>query len=303
MSLTEFVGEAAIREQMDEEFPNGGEPAKSQLTADWLTKNYTLVGTAYDYLCRFWLRRNVDEVVTEPWVAEDGLQVAEILYPESTGDIQDVIDRVEQLRDEFLETGTLTRDLVEGAIDLARIDFVYRAKVPPEDLGEYDDNDVIDCIRLVELLEEQEAFKTASFATLNPTFGLASRVVGGADADAIIDGTLVDVKATRQATFKVDYWRQLVGYLVLADAHRTLGESGVYDDLGLEGEAERARQFPSIDSFGVYYARHGELSTVPSSVIYDADNYPEFRSWFINEALDMYAPFDSPVDTAIRTLF
>lgn len=303
MSLTEFVGEPAIRERLDEEFPNDGERAESQLSADWLTKNYTLVGTAYDYLFRFWLRRNVDKVVTEPWVAEDGLRVAETLYPEYTSDIEETIQRVEHLRDEFLETGTLSRSLVEGTLDLARIDFIYRATVPPEDLGEYDENDVIDCIRLVELLEEQETFKTASFAVLNPTFGLASDFVRGADADAIIDGTLVDVKATRQATFKVDYWRQLVGYLVLADAHRTLAESGAYDDLGLDEEAERGQQFPSIDSFGVYYARHGELSTVPSSLIYDADNYPEFRSWFINEALDMYRPFDSPLDTAVRTMF
>jgi hypothetical protein len=301
MNLTEFVSEPDVRERIGETYPNGGERASEPLQAEWQTQHYTLVGTAFDYLLRFWLRRHVETVETRPWVAWNGLRVAERDFPDYAQDIRATIDRVEGLRDEFLETGQLTRPLIEGAIDLARIDAVYRGGVPPEGLGQYDDGDVVDLLRLLELLDGVEAFKRASHAVLNPAFGLASTLVGGADADAIIDGTLVDVKATSKATFKVSYWRQLVGYLVLADVHRTLEAAGVYDEVTFVDE-RNARPLPDIDEFGVYFARHGELSTVSADRVYEADAYLEFRSWFVRAALDTTETLDDAHADIVRDL-
>lgn len=100
----------------------------------------------------------------------------------------------------------------------------------PTALGEYETGDIVDCIRLFEILDTNEAL-AGSEVVLNPTFGLASQAIGGADADCILDGTLVDIKTTGNAAFKPDYWRQLVGYLTLADIHERIFQTGVYDRL------------------------------------------------------------------------
>jgi hypothetical protein len=71
--------------------------------------------------------------------------------------------------------------------------------------------------------------------TLNPRFD-GSLDVGGADADFILDGRLIDIKSTvRSDLHKLPDWlRQLVGYVLLdySDRHR-------------------------IQSVGFYFARHG----------------------------------------------
>jgi hypothetical protein len=75
--------------------------------------------------------------------------------------------------------------------------------------------------------------------TLNPTF-TGSNDVGGADADLIVNGCLLDIKTTIGQKIDAKHLRQLVGYALLDynDAHH-------------------------IDSVGIYMARQGELFTWP----------------------------------------
>lgn len=49
---------------------------------------------------------------------------------------------------------------------------------------------------------------------LNPTFA-GSRDVGGADADMVVDGCLIDVKTSISPQIKAEYLYQLAGYLLL----------------------------------------------------------------------------------------
>ncbi len=60
---------------------------------------------------------------------------------------------------------------------------------------------------------------------LNPTFE-GSRDVGGADADLIIDGTLIEIKCTIKDEIQADWLRQLLGY-VLLDYSDKLGITGL----------------------------------------------------------------------------
>jgi hypothetical protein len=258
-----------------------------------------LIGTAFDYLLRFWLRRNVPECHTRPWVAQSSLKKAE---QKSIGDqeaIRASIERAEEERDAFLETGTLTTDLIESALDLARIDSIHRSNRAPENLGEYDEDDIVDCIKLMHVLEESDELDDEE-VYLNPTFGQASRLVDGADADAVLDGTLIDVKVTGNSTFKTDYWRQLVGYLVLSDLHDLFYEASLYEEFE-EISHVVAPEPMEIDEFGIYFARHGELLTFPASNVYDAENYPEFREWFVQKALEDERT-DFPVNRRIQEL-
>ncbi len=74
---------------------------------------------------------------------------------------------------------------------------------------------------------------------LNPTFA-GSNDVGGADADFIVNGCLIDIKTTTGQKVEAKYLRQLVGYLLLD-----------YDDA------------LHIESVGIYMTRQGELFTWP----------------------------------------
>ncbi len=49
---------------------------------------------------------------------------------------------------------------------------------------------------------------------LNPTFA-GSLDIGGADADMVVDGCLIDIKTTISPQIKADYLYQLAGYLLL----------------------------------------------------------------------------------------
>jgi len=60
----------------------------------------------------------------------------------------------------------------------------------------------------------REALRGAQQAILNPEFGQASRLVGGADADLWIDGYLLDIKYVRKVSR--GHIRQLIGYAALA---------------------------------------------------------------------------------------
>ena len=71
--------------------------------------------------------------------------------------------------------------------------------------------------------------------TLNPTF-TGSRDVGNADADLIVDGSILEIKSTVQGHIKADFIWQLLGYVLL--------------DYGYEH---------NITSVGFYMARQGLL--------------------------------------------
>ncbi len=72
---------------------------------------------------------------------------------------------------------------------------------------------------------------------LNPTFA-GSYDVGGADADLVIDGCLIDIKASTTPKIAADYLYQLAGYLLLD-----------YDDS------------LKMNAVGIYMARQGMLFT------------------------------------------
>jgi hypothetical protein len=79
---------------------------------------------------------------------------------------------------------------------------------------------------------------------LNPTFGYGSDLVGGADADLIVDGCLIDIKTTKKWSLSTDYIYQLIGYYIL---HR-LNEGGINE-----------RDTCQIKRVGIYFSRHGEM--------------------------------------------
>jgi hypothetical protein len=95
---------------------------------------------------------------------------------------------------------------------------------------------VLDDIKAMSQLvrSSQPSLLSGQNVTLNPSFGDASVRLGGADADLVVDGRLIDIKSKEVAEIeRVEFW-QLLGY-TLADADDSL----------------------SIQEVGIYFSRHG----------------------------------------------
>ena len=103
---------------------------------------------------------------------------------------------------------------------------------------------------------------------LNPIFEKSSPDVGGADADFIIDGTLIEIKTTKYLEFKREYFRQLTGYHILNKReHNMYGE---------------------LEKLGIYFSRFGKLFTYPiptmHEVVVECGTREEKDAWEMIEA-------------------
>jgi hypothetical protein len=101
-----------------------------------------------------------------------------------------------------------------------------------------------------------DLFKPREKIILNPTFGKGSKLVGGADADLIIDNTLVDIKTTKEQKITRPIFNQLIGYYL------------IYLIGGIDNH-ENVR----IDNLGLYFSRYNTLWTIPVKEIGSDDKF------------------------------
>lgn len=132
-------------------------------------------------------------------------------------------------------------------------------------MEEIQTKDIVDLQNLISLVNDS-VFKSKKITMLNPTFGNASKLVGGADADLVIDDTLIDIKTTKDPKFKKDYYFQLIGYYIL------------YKIGGIDGI-----QNPKIKNVAVYFSRQGILHKMPVST-FENSKFKQFVEWFKEQA-------------------
>jgi hypothetical protein len=164
-----------------------------------------------------------------------------------------------------LKTGKVTDGLLRGAIYLAQLEAAVRGggHIDPH-LGTAFPEDVLDLRKLLSLVDA-EAFRARRACHLNPTFGAASRLVGGADADFIVDSMLVDIKTSKELTLRRENFNQLIGYMVLNDL------AGVRDPTARRPVTELA----------IYFSRYGLLETFKVKDLVNPATYPAFVEWFV----------------------
>jgi hypothetical protein len=73
MSLTSFLERKDVRDRFRQEFAMPGMKVKRELLAPPLSNRYSLVGTAFDYLVRFYVERLNPHAITRRWIAEQVL--------------------------------------------------------------------------------------------------------------------------------------------------------------------------------------------------------------------------------------
>lgn len=286
MSLTTFLNNSDVRAKFSEEFAKPKFSVKKQILAPPVTKHYTLVGTAFDYLLRFYIGHlNLMKAMVRKWVAESSIKAMKetremrvwldprkppLLVPIDDNLIAKANKMLSQAKatySNYIQSGEMNEELMKCTILLAQLDTYFRAGIIGEDFGIIDDGDVADLQKLISLVNP-DSFKVKELCLLNPTFGEASLLIGGADADLIIDNALIDIKTTTQLEFKRDHFNELIGYY-------TLYKIGGIPSAPVE---------PKIENLGIYYSRYGELYTFPIAGVISLTKFPSFIEWFKERA-------------------
>jgi len=284
MSLTSFLKNQDVREAFARQFPKPKFSPQKEILAPPLSKRYSLIGTAFDYLLRFRLKRLNPDAVTTRWVAEWSISsprsplLEDVVFNANTGKISftetdlarragQIIEQAKTAYDSYLSSGEITDEVIESCLCLAQLDPIYRSGYVDENMGIVHSEDVADLRNLVSIVNP-EIFRAKELCMLNPTFGEGSRLVGGADADLLIDDVLIDIKTTKNLRLTRDDFNQIMGYYVLFRI------SGV----------DNVPHPPTIGRVGIYYSRYGELFMVPIQDVVDDETLPRFIDWFKERA-------------------
>jgi hypothetical protein len=235
-----------------------------------LTKNYQLVGIAFDYLLRFYLERINAGAKTFDWAAEEGVILLEPF--EGTSDkyekAKSHLDGARNLYQLYIQDGVLTDELISAALCLAHLEGSRRSGIFNEaDLLTSDERDIADLRQLMSLVREQD-FSSRKACYLNPTFGSTR-----SNADLIIDDKLIDIKTTKHLVLDRQHLHQLVQYYIL---------------LSLEG-IDAARKHPvnyfeeecEVNQICIYFSRYGYLHLMKIADLINPEHLPGFVKWYI----------------------
>ena len=296
MSLTSFLKSPSIKQLFKETFPIPKTSLNSPLLASPNTKNYSSVGTAFDYLLRFYIKQISPESIESEWVAEGSVDrikmhsgkyalvdgnlescdpnkeiekqfpnAESMSYYKPSGKWEKAIKPSEKIildaksrYAKFIQTGKLEDELIESTLKLAQLDLVYRAEAIYID-DRISKQDVSDLRNLFGVAVRSNIFKKNQKNFLNPTFGKGSKLVVGADADLVIGDTLIDIKVTKDLNLKRDWYNQIIGYYALST---------------MENKPTK------IKNVGIYFARHGVLHTIPIKDIGQKDDFDNVLVWF-----------------------
>ena len=184
------------------------------------------------------------------------------------------VARARQLYDAFIESRRFIHPLARAALFLAALDRAYR-NGPETVIARYLKGplqaETDDCMSLVRAIN-REMITAKRRVALNPSFGEASSLVGGADADFVIDDTLVDIKTTKYFQITQAMVHQLVGYRILLAA--------------CEPDGSTAQGAPAITHGAIYFSRHATLERFRYLDLIDRQDFLRLAEWLINYVSD-----------------
>lgn len=265
MSLTSFIeGNPTLRARLLSEFIKPEFRLKMDIKAPPRTTQYGLTGTAFDYLLRFYAKKLNPSARTRPWTAEGGLALLRGNSSSFTV-AKRMLEEAKLRYEEFISADIEcpTRQLAEVSVRLAYLENIYRVRIVDNDAFRPVPPAILDDLEAMLKVVRPEDLRATRRCVLNPTFGSASNLVGGADADLIIDDTLIDIKTGKHLVLDREIFNQLVGYYVLSC-------------IGGVDNCPRG----AIKQLAVYYARYGVLHRVKVSDFVVKKRMPAFSEWF-----------------------
>lgn len=263
MSITSFLNNIEVRKKFRDSLKYPVLKSKQAPLATPVTKNYSIVGTAFDYLLRFYIEGLNTNLVSGEWVAYEGLSEIERNESKEVYDAAaDIYANAKYHYEKYQKDKIITDWLLLSLLGLAKLDIYYRSGYL-DNINKVDAADIEDLQYLIELIKPED-WIAENIAVLNPTFGAAGSLVGGADADLIIDDMLIEIKTTLKLEVTKDFINQLIGYYIL---YKISGISGVNIDIELL-------------KIGIYFSRFGVLKLYYIEDIIGDETTAGFIEWF-----------------------
>jgi hypothetical protein len=189
-------------------------------------------------------------VICGAWVADEAA-LCDIEFDSCSISLPQILAKAKKAHSAYLQNGKIDDRLLRQTICLTQLDVIYRRGLlfGGDDayfktIGEVDSRDIQDLSRLISVVRP-ETFKSQNVCVLNPSFGRASEMAGGADCDLVIDNALIEIKTIKNFKIERSHFDQLIGYYILSK----IG--------GIQG----APKGHSIDTLGIYFSRYGFLWT------------------------------------------
>ena len=278
MSLTSLILHKPIRRLFRETFVKPRTRSDYPLLVPRVSLNPSRIGTAFDYVLRFYLGRLTESSHTRAWTAEEGLKrlkVGSRVFERG----RLCLERTKVAVGLYERTGRVTKVLLRGAIDLATLDLAVR--VGPHIIKEADffrpfDEEITELRALIDLARRRRIFRANQTCVLSPTFGEASALCLGADADLILDRGLFEIKTTAKMTVDHYHFDQLIGYYTLMTL---AGVDSPYGSISSD----------QIDKLCIYYSRYGRIVEYRIDDIIDPQTFPSFVKQFCEMACS-YSP-------------
>lgn len=282
MSLTSVLKQENIANRFNEvlKYPILNSKDKPKVVP--LTQHYSVVGTAFDYLLRFYLRkRNVDALVHE-WIADRAVFEIGSRFP---ADYNDAVKILNEAKDNYFSYirrkyanigGNIPRELIVSTLKLAKLDIFFRSGYYKgiNDISEVCRDDIRDLKKLCKIIDD-DIWQSGVTYILNPNFGKGSKLVGGADADIIMDDILIDIKTVKNLVVKKEYINQLIGYYILS----LIG--GV--NMKVNGFFNTKIESAKIKKVGIYFSRFGVLKVYNIEEIISEKESNELKKWLVEK--------------------
>lgn len=259
MNLTTFMALPEVKDRLKREYELPKIQCTKNIQVERRTSHKMLPGTAFDYLMRFWIQTLNPNAETHGWVADNwmSLEMVGATVAEKKK-IEKLLQDAKACHSDYLKTGKLTDNVISATIELARLDAISRAQYLDPNIGILEKPLVEELRNMLELANSKD-FTASSYCALNPTFGKESLL--RADADLIIDDTLIDIKTTTKGKMDRSHFNQLIGYFILNELGKVNGKK------------------IKINRLGIYFSRYGELLTFPAETVV-GDKFPDFVEWF-----------------------
>jgi len=261
MSLSSLLQSKEVRGKFNEMINYPKLKRTLEIKAPPITRHYSLVGTAFDYLLRFKLKLINKNASDKTWVAYAGYgRIKEDSLHQQHINAMNIIEEAEKVYGQYTDGLQVIPELIRSSLYLAKLDIYFRSGVLDEDLKSVEKGDIEDLNNLYKIINPAE-WIAKERCLLNPTFGSASAYIGGADADILIDNKLIEVKTVQGFDSYKQFINQLVGYYILnrQDNCQTTGVT--------------------IQKVGLYFSRYASLQEFSIQEIITDKKADELWEW------------------------
>ncbi|MCY9178435.1 hypothetical protein [Bacillus inaquosorum] len=218
----------------------------------------SIVGVAFDYLARFRIGQFTNkEEARDHLTAYQGLRKLRKKTKDYSLEGTFYIPLINDILDFIRSESKISPELCQKALKLAKLEQLYRSRTIGEINADFytciDSSDEIvnELINLMDVFEDKfinsGILTKNSEVVFNPSLGVSSLLIDGADTDIWIDGTLYDFKTTKKNSLDRNDNLQLIGYYILnelaQEVHAAIGAPPLLDK----------------NKLGFYKARYGEI--------------------------------------------